>query len=70
MDGDTPLDFRWKSSRMAGWKLMRRWMDGYGGWSLDESKGGVSDAKASETLVGVLWSWGEGGPAKRSQVKK
>ena len=30
----------------------------------------VSDAKAPETLVGFLWSWGEGGPAKRSQVKK
>ena len=49
---------------------MRRWVDGYGSWSLDESKGGVSDAKAPETLVGFLWSWGEGGPAKRSQVKK
>ena len=46
---------------------------GRGGGRVEQvGEGGrdVSDAKAPETLVGVLWSWGEGGPAKRSQVKK
>ena len=37
---------------------------------VEEGGRDVSDAKAPETLVGFLWSWGEGGPAKRSQVKK
>ena len=46
---------------------------GRGGGRVEQvGEGGrdVSDAKAPETLVGFLWSWGEGGPAKRSQVKK
>ena len=54
----------------VGWMEVDAKVGGCGSWSLDESKGGVSVAKAPETLVGVFRSWGEGGPAKRSQVKK